>query len=71
MLCHWANFPGQVFYTNISLPTLNPIVLGTITMVTRKRAFVVVVRPETEAAALFTAIEDEDDDIESNLFNVE
>ena len=43
--------------------------LGTITMVTRKRAFVVVVRPETEAAALFTAIEDEDDDIESNLFN--
>ena len=40
-----------------------------ITMVTRKRAFVVVVRPETEAAALFTAIEDEDDDIESNLFN--
>ena len=33
------------------------------------RAFVVVVRPETEAAALFTAIEDEDDDIESNLFN--
>ena len=40
-----------------------------ITMVTRKRAFVVVVSPETEAAALFTAIEDEDDDIESNLFN--
>ena len=33
------------------------------------RALVVVVSPRTAAAALFTAIDDVDDDMESNLFS--